>query len=348
MKVFIYTENLTKPFDEGIKKVAFQIISFLSEKTNIFGACRYGKNFRESSIKTINSNKFLLNSKLRKAIRKSNPDIILYIPIWCGTFASFIRMRILSIYAKKSKSVMIILQPKKISVLQTKLIRFLKPDKVYSPSPKVIKQMSEFEIDAEFLPLFVDRDKFKPLKNINKKNKLKEKYRIPSDKFIILHVGHINSGRNLDALLPLQKDNNQVLVLGSSSTSEVAFKDETLKYKLEKSGIIVIDKYLENVEEIYQVSDIYVFPTIFEQGCIGVPLSVLEAKACGLPVITTDFGGLKHLFDQNDESIIYSEPIDFQKNIDKMKKRFWTHINNDDIDRINELFRRTFIKMIED
>jgi len=347
MKVFIYSENLSEPFDEGIKKTAFHIINGLSKITTVFVACRNGKKFKETFMDLINSNRLLISFKLRKRVKNFDPDIIVYIPRWCGTFASFVRMKILNIYNQRSNSVMVILQPKKISRLQEKLIRFLKPNKVYTPSPEVLEQMSELEIHVEFLPLFVDREQFKPIENLNKKSKLREKYGLPLEKFIILHVGHINSGRNLEALVPLQKNNNQVVIVGSSSTTEVAYKDEVLKGVFKEKGIIVIDNYIDNIEEIYQLSDIYIFPTTFSGGCIGIPLSVLEARACGLPIITTNFGGLKRILSYNYKDFIYSKPENFLKNINKMKMHLGTLPNNDDLERINNLFHISLLKMLE-
>ena len=43
--------------------------------------------------------------------------------------------------------------------------------------------------------------------------------------------------------------------------------------------------YLQNVEEIFQMSDAYLFPIRSTQNVISIPLSVMEALACGVPVI---------------------------------------------------------------
>jgi len=43
-----------------------------------------------------------------------------------------------------------------------------------------------------------------------------------------------------------------------------------------------------------------VFPVEDALGCIDMPLSILEAMACNLPVITTRFGAFPRLFAEGD------------------------------------------------
>jgi glycosyltransferase involved in cell wall biosynthesis len=58
------------------------------------------------------------------------------------------------------------------------------------------------------------------------------------------------------------------------------------------AGIIVIDEFLGDVHELYQASDCYFYPVNSPTGAIEIPLSVIEACACNLPVLTTRFGAL--------------------------------------------------------
>lgn len=347
MKVFIYTEDLSAPFDEGIKNVAISIIEELSKRVEVYTACRFGKMHGKQNVEIIASNRFLISAKLRRYIQNIDPDIILYIPRWCGTFASFLRMQFLHLYSRRSKTIMVLLQPKRIKKPLRFGLEILKPDKVFSPSPKVRENMAELKIASSFLPLFVDPTKYQPISDKSIKANYREKYGIPSKKFVILHVGHINQGRNLERLIPLQDDSNQVLILSSSSTSSVAYKDESLKHLLLESGIIVIDKYINNVEEIYQLSDLYVFPVIKEGSCIGIPLSILEARACGLPILTTEYGGLRNIFNNNTKSFIYSKPENFQENVNKLKNDLPLQVTSDEIIKINLEFEKTFKSMLQ-
>lgn len=64
-----------------------------------------------------------------------------------------------------------------------------------------------------------------------------------------------------------------------SSVTE-AEKDASIRTMLEIRGnITIIDTYLRNVQEVYQLADVYLFPVQEIENCIDIPLSVLEAAS---------------------------------------------------------------------
>jgi glycosyltransferase involved in cell wall biosynthesis len=81
-----------------------------------------------------------------------------------------------------------------------------------------------------------------------------------------------------------------------ASTSTPA--DPEIEASLQSAGVEIVRRYLPDIERYYQASDAYVFPVENERGSVEVPLSVLEAMACGTPVASTRFGGLPELFDE--------------------------------------------------
>ena len=68
---------------------------------------------------------------------------------------------------------------------------------------------------------------------------------------------------------------------------------------MEGAGVKVIDSFVPCIEELYRLSDVYVFPVIEQDGAIEMPLSVIEAMACNLPVLTTRFGCLSMHFSED-------------------------------------------------
>ena len=100
---------------------------------------------------------------------------------------------------------------------------------------------------------------------------LKSELGISQTEKVALHVGHLNKGRNLQALIAFAARSKYRLVIVASSTVEA---DLYLKAELENAGALIFDSYIQNIEKIYQASDVYIFPTIDEDFCIQIPLSV--------------------------------------------------------------------------
>ncbi len=348
MRILFITEDLSEPFDEGIKKSALNIAMALAERNDVMAICKFGvpSGTLPFAVKRVDTNRLMLNMEFISLIRKFQPDAIFYLPSSSGTFASFLRMGIIKTYARRARTVMINLTPKQLNKFQKKLIKYIRPDIVLSPSPTELKIVASIGITNIFLPLFVDTSKFQPLQNTQRKEALRKKYDIPLDKYIITHIGHINWGRNLNALIPLQYGDNQVVVVGSSSTPIDAPKEKELKRHLLDCGIKIIDSYVENIEELYQLSALYVFPVIFEGGCIGIPLSILEARACGISVLSTEFGGLKEMSECMDEGIYYSDYCDFPQKVKSIRENINADFKISNIKEVNNKFYKVLHDVI--
>jgi glycosyltransferase involved in cell wall biosynthesis len=150
---------------------------------------------------------------------------------------------------------------------------------------------------AVFLPLGVDVDRFVPVLE-ERKLELRRRYGLPERGPIALHVGHARPSRGLDTLVELQRkhaDLTSVVIIGSSLGS-----DPAVVRMLREGGVQVIDSYQRDIQEYYQLADIYVFPVYDEEAAIGAPLSVLEAMACNLPIVTSPFGALSDMVEASD------------------------------------------------
>jgi glycosyltransferase involved in cell wall biosynthesis len=65
----------------------------------------------------------------------------------------------------------------------------------------------------------------------------------------------------------------------------------------------------EKLNELYRVKDVFVLPTLFE----GMPTVVLEAMACGMPVIVTDTGATTEMVDEANGFIIDKKDVNSLK-----------------------------------
>ena len=109
---------------------------------------------------------------------------------------------------------------------------------------------------------------------------------------VILHVGHIRENRGLERLAKLKrqiKDSAEVVVLGSPTFPP----DKSTLKLLVDSGVRVVIKFIKDLAPYYRKADLYIFPAANEEGgAVDLPLSVLEARACGTQVLTTPYGSL--------------------------------------------------------
>lgn len=142
----------------------------------------------------------------------------------------------------------------------------------------------------------VDCEKFIPVSR-ERAEELKKKYGFDENKPVILHVGHLNEGRNIRQLMNINPDYQVLLVTSTTTKNE---QDKKLKKELlERDNIRIFDDYIESINEIYQLSDVYFFPVVENGHCIDLPLSCLESAACGTPVVTTSYGAMKEFKDKD-------------------------------------------------
>lgn len=285
--MIILSDALTEKNDEGCLKVASSLVKRIRKEKEDTTVISYERRFNDSD-EFLDLNKLFLNRKLFSFISKNEGDI-LYIPFSSNTLASVIRSIILSVFSRRKVYTLFALchPMNKLSKL------FLKMSKttVIALSKKSYDFYKNIVGDkVVYLKTGVDTNRFCEVQS-EKKIELRKKYGFNENEKIILHIGHINKGRNVKVLNDISKDKKVILVVSSAF-----HQDEEIRSQLEKNeNILIIDEYISSVEEIYQLADVYLFPVQSDESCIDVPLSVLEAASCGIPVVATKYGELKEL-----------------------------------------------------
>ena len=124
------------------------------------------------------------------------------------------------------------------------------------------------------LPNGVDTFLFHPVSKKEVK-KLRKKYNLSQNKPLVLFVGRFVQKKGIDMLLKAKSSLFDIVCVGSG---------DIYKYTNNLNGIhIYNDLDQHSLAEIYQVCDIFILPSRGE----GFPLSIQEAMASNLPVITT-------------------------------------------------------------
>lgn len=290
--------------DEAARKISFYISKELSKRHEILSL-----DLRE-----------ILSITFWKNLKKFDPQIIHY--IHGGSLRSFMLLKIFSLYCKKAKTVSSVMRLS-LPLNSKKMFHLIKPNLILAQSNTVEEIFRNFGCMVFFFPIGgVNIEKFTPI-TLKAKEKLREKYRIEKDKFVILHVGSLREGRNVQLLRMIQGKDNQMLIVSAVS---LGFQKQIF-HKLKEAGCIVWLKYFENIEEIYSFSDCYVFPVSQKKDIFGreiassieMPLSVIEAMACNLPVITTKFGALLRIFEEGNGVIFVDKEDEFCDALEKLK-----------------------------
>lgn len=296
--------------DEGIRGVTTHLTKELAERHEV----------KHVDLRTIHS------LKQWREVKNFHPQIIHYIP--GPSIFSFIIMKVLKLYCPHSKTVMSAINPTfhgfhsifhgpsfALSWLFQNFIPLLKPDLLLVQSHETEEMFKRKNCKIEFLFNGVDTEKFRPV-SIEDKARLREKYGVGKDKFVVLHVGTVKRWRNVQMLGKLQKGNNQIILIAGSFSNV----GKEVYRSLEQRGCLVWRRYFEDIWEIYALSDCYVFPVVNKAGSIEMPLSVLEAMACNLPVISTRFRALPRVFKEGDGLIFVDKEEDFIDTLEKINE----------------------------
>lgn len=288
----ILSDCFTEKVDEGCLKVANSLAKKIKNKYPDTTIVSYERKAELSDIH-LNLNKLFLNKNLISIIRKKN-DPILYIPFASNTTASALRTCVLSFFAKNRVKVIFSLRHSMNNATKW-LLKISRAEIIALSKDSYDFFLREIGGKCTYLTTGVDTEKFSPVDS-DKKKELKKKFNIAEDKKVLLHVGHLKSGRNVDKLLNVSEKYHVVLVVSSVTEHE---KEADLREKLNnRPNTTIIDTYLENIEEVYQMADVYLFPVQQAENCIDVPLSVLEAASCNIPIVSTEYGELKAFIGQ--------------------------------------------------
>lgn len=140
----------------------------------------------------------------------------------------------------------------------------------------------------------VDVSKYSPA-STNEKNKLKKSLKLPVNKTIFIYTGQIIDRKDqefaIKGLLKSKHKSDAVLLLLGDGINKRYLEE---KYKNEKN--IVFIGSVNNVVDYLRASDIYVSTSKSE----GMPNGVLEAMACGLPLILSNIPQHMELFSINE------------------------------------------------
>ncbi|MBR6614601.1 MAG: glycosyltransferase, partial [Lachnospiraceae bacterium] len=127
----------------------------------------------------------------------------------------------------------------------------------------------------------------------------KKELGIPTDKKILLSAGELIKRKNHEAIIRTMaklQDPSLVYVICGHGVLMDELKQLAVKLKVDQQ--VIFTGYREDIMEVYQIADLYIFPSWQE----GLPMALLEAMACERAVVCSEIRGSSDLMGKPVES----------------------------------------------
>jgi len=215
------------------------------------------------------------------------------------------------------KRVYFILVQKPESVFIKKLGKGIKKFAFFTTVPEDADEVRSLGCDVYPLSIGINKMKFRPAESVDEKAALRKKYGFEVGIPLVLHVGHLSQGRGLEDFLQLPKGRFQRLIVASGM-----FNGDEVEKTLLDDGVTILKEYLPDVSEVYRMADVYLFPTKSAEFVISVPLSVMEALSCGIPVVAYDkVAGIRILKEHTDHLYYVGDASEIEAVTDEIINR---------------------------
>ena len=174
-----------------------------------------------------------------------------------------------------------------------------KADAFSAISSEIASEWTASGIPSEkvhLIPNSVDTSRFMPVES-SQKDLLRKKLNLPQNVTIAIYTGRLVSYKGLPLLLKVwaeirHKHENILLILAGTGGLDIHNCEDELREYVKVNGFenqVVFTGAVQNVPQYLQASDLFVFPTEND----AFPSSIVEAMACGLPVVSTPVGAIK-------------------------------------------------------
>lgn len=208
----------------------------------------------------------------------------------------------------------------------------------------------------------IDTSKFCKTMTTEEKKYLKMKYSIKEEDQILLFTGRFTKEKGirelLEAISTINRNNIKLLVVGSfffDTDIKSNFEMKIKSYVENMKNQVIFTGYIpyEEINKIYEIADIAVIPSMWED---PAPLTIIEAMSSGLPIITTNSGGIPEyakngcaIILERNENIVHNLKKSIKDLLDNSAKRKnMAQISKKNSEMLNlDNFYFNFIKMLE-
>ena len=201
----------------------------------------------------------------------------------------------------------------------------LKADCFVTMYSEMTEELQEYGVDKNkitLIPNTVDVTRYN-VSSAEMRRQLRQKLKLPQQHRIAIYTGRIVSYKGVPLLLKVWKEllrertDITLVICGAGGVDIYACEEEVRDFVRENDmgGNVVFAGSVSNVDEYLKASDIYVLPTEND----AFPLCILEAMACGLPIVTTTVGALKDIIKHTRNGLVMA-PANQKQLYDELKK----------------------------
>jgi len=177
----------------------------------------------------------------------------------------------------------------------------ISPSSIYINSSKFLKK---YEDKIIVIPNGINLEEFKIPYS---KKECREKLGLPTHKNIILFFGYLVPYKSPDILLKtfpkiLKKVPDTLLVFAGNGVMEEELKRLSIELKVEKCVIFAGYVGKEHRPLYYKAADIFCLPSTMRTECH--PIAILEAMACGIPIVASKIGGIPDIVKDGENGLL--------------------------------------------
>ncbi len=202
--------------------------------------------------------------------------------------------------------------------------------KLIALTPAEAEQYKSMGISEDKIEIMANGIDVSAFENLPKNGEFRVKYGLKDNQKIILYLGRIYKIKGLDllanAVANISKDISEakLVIVGPDDGYLPALERVIKQLEIEERVLFTGPLYGRDKLEAYIDADVYVLPSVYET----FPMTVLEACACGTPVVVTDRCGIADIIDGQVGLVVpydrnqLSDAILRMLNDDKIRQQF--------------------------